>query len=119
MISRPSFESAITHEVEGTIDELMRDLRDHERRFMDSQSQYDMARYKALVQKILKSILEESVEIKTVRRFRRDNRADFTVAEIVNQKLLELSRSVTAGSPAFKLMKTMEEIRGLILDMLH
>jgi uncharacterized protein YaaR (DUF327 family) len=116
---RTELESAIGYEPEGGLDDMMRDLKDQERRFMDSQSLFEMNRYKAMVQKILKSILEESIETRTVKRFRRDNRADFTVAQIINQKLLELTREVTGGNPAFRLMKTMEEIRGLILDLTH
>jgi uncharacterized protein YaaR (DUF327 family) len=115
---KTELESAIGYEPDGGLDDMMRDLKDQERRFIDSQSLYEMNRYKAMVQKILKSILEESIETKSVKRLRRD-KADFTVAQIINQKLLELTREVTDGNPAFRLMKTMEEIRGLILDLMH
>ncbi len=110
---------AVSINIHGTIEEILEELGDQERRFMDSQTPYEMNRYKAMVQKILKMILDESIVTKTIKRRRRDNRADWTVAEVINGKLLEMSAAVTRQNSAFNVMKTMEEIRGLILDLMH
>ncbi len=111
-------ESTITHEYTGSIDALMNDLKDQEKRFLDMQSLYELEKYKALIKKILKSILEEGYETGTLRRRRRD-RADFTVMKTIDDKLFELSQAITRGNKAFSFFKTIEEIRGLVFDLVY
>ena len=52
----PSFESAVQEaaaaETSQSVDALMNDLRDQEKRFLDAQSQYELGKYKQLLQKI-------------------------------------------------------------------
>jgi len=116
---KTELKQAVSFDIQGTIDELLSDLSDQERRFVDQQTPYEMNRYKAMVQKLLKMILDESIDTKTIKRRARDNRADWNVAEVINSKLLVISEAITRRSAGFNLLKTMEEIRGLILDMLH
>ena len=111
---KTQLESVLSHEFEGSIDALMDELREQERRFIDMPNPYEMNRYRSLVQKILKEIINESFNIKVNFKERPNEKI---VVETVNDKLLELSTAITKGSPAFVLMKTMEEIRGLILDL--
>ena len=108
---------AIKFEFEGTIEELLTELRDQERRFLDTQSQYDLQRYKAVVQKILKSILEEGFATATLKRHRRD-RSDFLVVKRIDSKLMEITDAITRRNKAFDLLKKIEEIRGMLLDLL-
>lgn len=105
-------------EFEGSIGELMEDLKDQEKRFLDKQTELEMNRYKALIQKILKTIVDEGFTSKTFTRKKR-NRADFTTYEIINAKLVDLTNAITKQNKAFNLLKSIEEIRGLILDMLY
>lgn len=116
---KTELKQAVAFDVQGTMDELLGELGDQERRFMDQQTPYEMNRYKAMVQKILKMVLDESIETQTIRRRRRDNRADWNVAEIINEKIHAISEAITRRNTAFNLLKTMEEIRGLILDLMH
>ena len=53
-------DTRISHEFNGTIEELMTDLQDQEKKFLDAQSLYELEKYKALIKKILKMILENS-----------------------------------------------------------
>jgi len=108
---------AIKFEFQGTIEELLTELRDQERRFLDTQSQYDLQRYKAVVQKILKSILEEGFATATLKRHRRD-RSDFLVVKRIDSKLMEITDAITRRNKAFDLLKKIEEIRGMLLDLL-
>ena len=110
--------ATLAQAVQGTLQDLMDDLRDQEQRFLDQQNLYEMGRYKALVQKILRLLLDEGTETRTLKRSRRD-RADFMVVDIINDRLLEISKAITGGNRAFQLMKTIEEIRGLLLDLSH
>lgn len=109
--------SAILFDFDGSIEELLFELKDQEREFLDKQSPYELARYKSLVQKILKVILEEGFETAEFARKRRD-RADFRVITEINEKLAQISEAVVKSNKAFNLLKSVEEIRGLILDFI-
>ena len=100
---------------EDNLQELFDDLKDQEKRFLDEQSFYELSRYKSLVQKILKTLTNDGFQTRTLQRNRRD-RADFIVAEQINEKLHEITIAITHSNKAFNLMKTIEEIRGLIFD---
>jgi uncharacterized protein YaaR (DUF327 family) len=105
-------------ELEGTIEELLENLKDQEKRFLETQSEYEMNRYKALIQKIIKSILDEGLREKTLKR-KKKNWGDFVIIEKINTKILELTNAVIKQNKAFNLLKTIEEIRGLILDLVY
>jgi uncharacterized protein YaaR (DUF327 family) len=105
-------------DLEGTIEELLEDLKDQEKRFLETQSEYEMNKYKALIQKIIKSILDEGLREKTLKR-KKKNWGDFVIIEKINTKILELTNAVIKQNKAFNLLKTIEEIRGLILDLVY
>ena len=105
---------------DNSIEGMMDSLREREQRFLDNQTIEEMNLYRTTVQRILKRIIEESTQAKTIkgRTTIKGQAPDVNVVEIVNQKLLDLSASITNKKP-FALMKTMDEIRGLILDQLR
>lgn len=111
-----SLQNALHFEFHDTIEGLMSDLSEQEKRFLDRQTPYELNRYKALVKEILKTILEGSLRVTPLKRQRRD-RADFAIIEEINSKLLAMSEAVTRNNRAFDLLKTVEEIRGLLLDL--
>ena len=110
-------ESTVAFDFHGTIEDLLSDLNDQEKRFLDQQSIIELNRYKSLIRKILKTLLEEGVETRVLKKTRR-NFADLTVKEI-DEKLLELTLGITRNNKAFNLLKAIEEIRGLVLDLIH
>jgi uncharacterized protein len=115
-------ENRVVLEFRGSIEELMTDLQDQEKRFLDSQSLYELEKYKSLVKKILKMILENSFEARVLERSNREKRMGLeekTVIEKIDENLLKLSQMITRSSDAFNLMKTIEEIRGLIFDLVY
>ena len=105
---------------DNSIEGMMDSLREREQRFLDNQTIEEMNLYRTTVQRILKRIIEESTQAKTIkgRTTIKGQAPDVNVVEIVNQKLLDLSALITSKKP-FALMKTMDEIRGLILDQLR
>ena len=105
-------------EIEGTIEELLENLKDRERRFLEQQTEHEMLHYKAMVQKIIKTIIDEGLREKTLKRTKK-NWGDYVIIEKINTRLLELTESITRGNKAFDLLKTIEEIRGLILDLVY
>ncbi len=110
-------ENTLSYDYQGTVDELFADLDEQEKRFLDQQSLQELFRYKSLIKKILKTLLDEGVETKVLKKTRA-NFAELTVREI-DRKLLELSSAITRKNKAFDLLKTIEEIRGLVLDLVH
>lgn len=114
-----SLQKRIHFEFRGTVEELMEDLKDQEKKFLDRQTMYELNRYKSIVQKILKTILSDGFKTEKLKRVRRD-RADFIIVQDINKRLLEISKNITEKTnKAFNLLKEIDEIRGLILDLLH
>ncbi len=112
-------ESAISTEYHGTIENLMDDLAEQEKRFIEEQSMYQMNKYKAMVKSILKILLDSDTSVETLQRRRRD-RADFVVIDKINDRLDQIASTITReNNKAFNLLKTIEEIRGLLLDLRH
>ncbi len=110
-------QKTISFEFSGSLEELIFELKDQEKRFLDSESFYELNKYKAIVKKILETVLRESFETRTLKRTKR-NFADFTVQKI-DSKLLEITSAITKKNKAFDLLKTIDEIRGLIFDLLY
>lgn len=105
--------------VEGTLDEMMEDLSDRERRFVDTQGMAELNEYKSAVQSVLKFITSNSFEAQLLRRRKSSNKADFLIVRKINEKLLSLTKNIISPkNKAFSLLKECEEIRGLIFDLI-
>ena len=108
---------AVHTETDRAVDAAMNDLTEQERRFLDHQNEYELNRYKLLLQKILKTLVSDSYRSKVIER-RSRNRADFLIINQINEKVDSIAKMlVSKENKAFSLMKTMEEIRGLIYDL--
>jgi uncharacterized protein YaaR (DUF327 family) len=118
--SPKSFETelvtAVGNEVQGDLDQLLSDLTEQERRFLDFQSEYELAKYRALIGRILKLALEENVHTKTLRA--RSDRIPFVIVESVNSKLNEITNAIIKNNQAFNLLQAIDEIHGLIVDLI-
>ena len=112
-----SLHSVINLELSGTVEELMRDLDDQEKRFLDQQTIYELEKYKAMVHKILKTVMDEGFRTTVLKRARAD-RSDYLIVEKIDKKLDEIQAKI-ARSAGFNLLKEIEEIRGLILDLVY
>ncbi|SRR6056297_133327 len=112
-------ESTISTEFQGTIESMMNDLAEQEKRFVEEQSMYQMNKYKSMVRSILKMLLDSDTSVETLQRRRRD-RADFVIIDKINDRLDLIATTISQKSnKAFNLLKTIEEIRGLLLDLRH
>jgi uncharacterized protein YaaR (DUF327 family) len=113
-------QNAVAFDIHGTLDDLLEDLSEQEKRFMNTQSEYEMGRYKALIKKILKSILQDGVKVQSLKRPpSKSGKAPHVIIKEIDEKLLAVSQAVTKHNRAFNMMKTIEEIRGLILDLVY
>jgi uncharacterized protein YaaR (DUF327 family) len=102
---------------DSTVDEMMQDLSEKEKRFVDIQGLIELNEYKKTVQIILQYITSNSFEAQLLKRKKASNKADFLVIKKINEKLLELTQKIVTKNKAFNLMKECEEIRGLIFDL--
>jgi uncharacterized protein YaaR (DUF327 family) len=108
----------MTQDFEGTIDELLGDLKEQEKRFLDQQTEYELNKYKALLHKVIKSILADGLREKVMKR-KKKGWGDLVVIEKIDEKLLDITTAITRKNKAFNFLKTIEEIRGLILDLVY
>ena len=109
----------ISFEFSDAIEELLNDLDKEEKHFLENQSLFHLNRYKAIVEKILKIILDKGFETQKLKRLRRD-RADFVIVKKINTRLFEISKKITGpDNKAFNLLMAIEEIRGLVFDLLY
>ena len=122
--SGPTFDAVVqeTFETESNqaIDSLMNDLREQERRFVDLQTQVELDKYRKLLQRVLKMLSDGNYKSESLRRPRKGNiqREPYLIIRKINEKVDELARAlVSRDNKAFALMRTLEEIRGLILDL--
>lgn len=106
----------IAYERDGTIDDLLADLGEQEKRFLDLQSLQELNSYKAIVQKILRIVQKESFRPVKLKAGRKN--VEFLVQEI-DTRLLEITTAITRNSKAFNFLKTIDEIRGLVFDLTH
>ena len=120
----PTFDTVVQETVETesnqAIDSLMNDLREQERRFVDLQTQVELEKYKKLLQRVLKMLSDGNYQSEKLRRPRRGNiqREPYLIIKKINEKVDDLARAlVSRDNKAFALMRTLEEIRGLILDL--
>ena len=112
-----NLQNSIQFRVEGTIEELMADLEEQEKKFLEKQTLFDFAKYKAIVQHILKTVVSDGFSTAVLKRSRSD-RSDYLIVRQINDKIEEIQGKITSAA-AFNLLKDIEEIRGLILDLMH
>ena len=108
--------TAVGGEIQGDLDQLMSDLAEQEKRFLDLQNDYELAKYKALIGKILKLALEENMHTRTVKA--RSDRIPFVLVESVNAKLSEITNAIIRNNKAFDLLRAIDEIHGLIVNLI-
>jgi len=109
-------QDTLAFEIDGTIDELLTDLNEQEKRFLDIQSFFELSRYKSIIQKILRIVQQES--FKTVKLRTSKKNVELVVQEI-DARLLDITAAMTRNNKAFDFLKTIDEIRGLVLDLTH
>jgi len=115
-------ESRIISDVRVDMEELIGDLLEQEKRFLDMQSLYELEKYKLLVRDLLKMILDKGFQTQKLElsgREKRLGRAEKTIVKQIDEGLVKLSTMITRSSDAFELMKQIEEIRGLIFDLVY
>jgi len=108
-----------SHSDESTeLNQLWQQLPDIERQLVAEISNENLDNYKQLVKKIAELTLKKNLRTKKIsRKGRNGNGVELTVVEIVNEKLEKMTRLIYSPSnSAFSILKSIEDIRGLLLD---
>lgn len=99
--------------------QLWEQLPDLERELLDHPSNANLARYKELVIAIARETLRTNTRIKKIRRKNRKGELiEMSVVEFIDERLQKMAHMMTApGNSAYFMLKTVEEIRGILLDV--
>lgn len=100
---------------------LLRDLPDAERNFLRSPSYANLEVYKRIVQGILKEVMDRNTSLETLKtRVRGGSEKVYQVVKIVDEKIQTLADFIVhPENSTFELMKKMEDIRGLLVDLMN
>ncbi len=99
--------------------ELWHKLPDIERELLDHPSNANLARYKEVVIAIARETLRRNTRVKKIRRKNRSGELiELSVVEFIDERLQKMAHMMTApGNSAYFMLKTVEEIRGALLDV--
>lgn len=101
------------------LNQLWRELPLAERDLLDHPSNENLARYKDLVFDIARETLRRNAKVvKLRRRNSKGEMVELSLVEFVDLRLQKMATIITSsGNSAFQLLKTVEEIRGALLDV--
>lgn len=107
-----------TNEETREINQLWQKLPDMEKRFLDAPNQNNLTEYKKLVKDITNAILKKNMQLTQARqRGRSDNKILMSV-KIIDEKIQVLAMTMlNPNNSAFNLLKQIEEIRGMLMDI--
>lgn len=94
-------------------------LPDLEKELIARPTQENLDVYKNTVRKIAQETLRKNVRVKKLKRKnRRNETVELNVIEVLDDRLQKMAIMMhSPGNSAFTLFKTMEEIRGILLDI--
>ncbi|EMJ98053.1 YaaR family protein [Leptospira alstonii] len=98
---------------------LWRELPDIEKRFLDLPSIENLETYQKHVQAITKSVIDQNMRVETLaKRMKGEAKKIYHVVKIIDEKIQILAELImNEGNSAFKLLKSLTDIRGLLLDI--
>jgi uncharacterized protein YaaR (DUF327 family) len=102
-----------------TLNELIGQLPDVEKDLIEKRSDSALLKYKELIRSIVNMTLKLNTEVKTIVRNKKNGDKVYqSYVNIIDQRLYDLTTKLTSpASTAFQILKQMEEIRGILLDM--
>ncbi|MCB1189340.1 MAG: DUF327 family protein [Leptospiraceae bacterium] len=100
------------------LNELWKQLPDLEKRFLKQPSHQNLTEYKMLVRNIVEAILKTNYKTHRAKlRGRTDNKL-LTYVKVIDENLQILTQTMLSpANSAFSLLKQVEKIRGLLMDL--
>ncbi|MCG6169721.1 YaaR family protein [Leptospira sanjuanensis] len=101
------------------LNSLWRELPEIEKRFLDLPSLGNLEAYQKHVQAITKAVVDQNMRVETLsRRMKGEAKKIYHVVKIIDEKIQILAELImNEGNSAFKLLKSLTDIRGLLLDI--
>ncbi|EKP06499.1 PF03885 family protein [Leptospira kirschneri str. 2008720114] len=98
---------------------LWRELPDIEKRFLDLASIENLETYQKHIQAIIKAVIDQNMRVETLsRKMKGEAKKIYHVVKIIDEKIQILAELImNEGNSAFKLLKSLTDIRGLLLDI--
>lgn len=108
-----------SNDSERDLQQLWQNLPDTEKDLLDHPSDRNLRRYRELIIKIARATLNQNTRIRKVRRSNsRGETVELSVVDFINEKLKKMAETILhPQNSAFHLLKTVEEIRGILLDV--
>lgn len=106
-------------ETTSELNQLWQILPDMEKKLLESPITENLMEYRELVKKIASVTLKQNFRIKKIKRkLKNSETIELSVIEVLNEKLQQMTRVMQSpDNSAFFLLKTLEDIRGLLLDI--
>lgn len=98
---------------------LWRELPDIEKRFLDLASIENLETYQKHIQAIIKAVIDQNMRVETLsRKIKGEAKKIYHVVKIIDEKIQILAELImNEGNSAFKLLKSLTDIRGFLLDI--
>lgn len=113
-------ESIVPSDKEETreINELWQKLPEMEKRFLNLPSHDNLTEYKKLVKDITNSILKNNTQLVQAKQRGRNDKKILMTVKIIDENIQILaSTMLSPQNSAFSLLKQLEKIRGLLMDL--
>lgn len=100
------------------LNQLWAGLPDAEKDLIQNQSPRNLTAYRSLVKEIAARTIEMNVRINKVRKKGRRDDFELTTVHIIDDRLHKMAMVMQSpNNSAFSILKTLDEIRGLLLDL--
>lgn len=100
------------------INELWQKLPDIEKRFLNEPNSYNLTEYKKLVKDILDAIMKNNTTLSMARQRGRNDKKILMSVKIIDENIQLLAMTMlNPANSAFSLLKQIEKIRGLLMDI--
>ncbi|MDI7189763.1 YaaR family protein [Leptospira santarosai] len=101
------------------LNSLWRELPDIEKKFLDLPSIGNLEVYQKHIKAITKAVIDQNMRVETLsRRMKGETKKIYHIVKIIDEKIQILAELImNEGNSAFKLLKSLTDIRGLLLDI--
>ncbi len=114
-----SLKTARRHVLEGNLSELLGKIRALGKKFLQSPSNDTLEEYRDGVGQFLERVSKELFSLKQELGLEKDGQQKaYQLVETVNRELETLTRDTLREEQALRLLGSLDEIRGLVLDLL-
>lgn len=108
----------VHHERNRDLHHLWADLPETERRLIEDPSDENVKQYRELVKSIAEEVVRSNMKVTTLKRKNRHGDAvELNIVEVIDDRLQKMMLALQSPqNTAFQILRTLSEIRGLLID---